>query len=72
MSSGLGVGISRVNGNRNVSSNDISILNPLLNGELLNINVTCTRSGVLFVNHVESSHVVDQHASRTGRRRASS
>ena len=65
MSSGLGVGISRVNGTRNVSSNDISILNPLLNGEPLNINVTCMRSEAFFVNHVESSYVVDQHASRT-------
>ena len=57
---GLGTSIRRVDDARDVVKNDDGTLSPFLNSVVLNINVTTTSSGLVFINHGNSSFIITE------------
>ena len=55
----LGKIISRVDDTRNVFHHKVLLLNPFLDGKVLNVDMTRTGRGSGFVNHRKRSLVVD-------------
>ena len=51
---------------RKMLHDKIFLLAPLLDGKLLDVNVLSTGSGMLFIDHVESSHIVNEQMCWTG------
>ena len=57
---GLGASIRRVDDARDVVKNDDGTSSPFLDGVVLNIDVTTTSSGLVFVDHGDSSFVITE------------
>ena len=64
-SKSLGKPITGVDHPGKVLHNNIPLFAPFLNGEMLDFDMTRTRSGSGFVDHIERSNIVDQQTSWT-------
>jgi len=49
-----------------VSHDELHLFTPLLDGKVLDLNVLHTWCGPAFINHVQSSKIINEHAGRTG------
>ena len=61
----LGKPIAGVDDPRKMLHNDISLFTPFLNGEMLDLDMTRTRSGSGFVDHIERGNIVAQQTGWT-------
>ena len=61
----LGEIITGIENPRKMLHDEIFLLAPFLDSEMLDVNVSSTGSRTLFIDHLESSHVVNEEACRT-------
>jgi hypothetical protein len=61
----LGHTIARVENSLEMDHDKIHFLSPFLDSEMLDLNVSCSWCGPAFINHVQSSKIVNEHARGT-------
>jgi hypothetical protein len=63
---GLGQIIAGVDRSSNMLHDEITLFAPFLDSEMLDLDVSCSCSGPVLVDHIQCGHIVDQQARRAG------